>query len=344
MDQTRYRTSFTVCQATKTGPLYCRSTNTAWRRGRLLTSPMTSGVWAAGLLQAGLARGQRVAVYSPNRPEWLIGCLAVLYAAAVPVPIDSQIAGDDLTHVVKDSDARWIMTIRSLAGRLSTLGLNENGTLILLDAGKDDPQSWQRLRRRAASPASAQPDDEALLFYTSGVSGRPKGVPLSHRNLLANLQGLVKAGVYRPNERLLLPLPLHHVYPFMIGLLAPVALGIPIILPHSLTGPQIIRALREGSVTAIVGVPRLYAALVRAIERRVSQKGRIVSALFMPCSPVLRCWRVTAISGSAHTCSPRCVHRWRRSCVLWSMEAPHSRPTSHGDWPAWAGKSPADMA
>ena len=100
----------------------------------------------------------------------------------------------------------------------------------------------------------------------------------------------MKAGVYRPNERLLLPLPLHHVYPFMIGLLAPLALGIPIILPHSLTGPQILRALREGSVTAIVGVPRLYAALYDAIERRVRQKGRIVSALFhvlLACSALL---------------------------------------------------------
>jgi long-chain acyl-CoA synthetase len=244
----------------------------------------------SGLLQAGLAQGERVAIYSPNRPEWLIGCLAVLYAAAVPVPIDSQIAGDDLTHVIKDSDARWIMTTRSLADRLSTLGLNETRTLILLDAGEDDPQSWHRLRREPASPASAQPEDEALLFYTSGVSGRPKGVPLSHRNLLANLRGLVKAGVYRQNERLLLPLPLHHVYPFMIGLLAPLALGVPIILPHSLTGPQIIRALREGSVTAIVGVPRLYAALYDAIECRVSQKGRIVSALFhglLTCSALL---------------------------------------------------------
>ncbi len=234
----------------------------------------------SGLLQAGLARGQRVAIYSPNRPEWLIGCLAVLYAAAVPVPIDSQIAGDDLSHVIKDSDARWIMTIRSLGDRLSTMGLSQNRTIILFDTAEDDSQGWQRVRREPANAPSVQPEDEALLFYTSGVSGRPKGVPLSHRNLLANLHGLVKAGVYRPNERLLLPLPLHHVYPFMIGLLAPLALGMPIIFPHSLTGPQILRALREGSVTAIVGVPRLYAALYDAIERRVSQKGRIVSALF----------------------------------------------------------------
>ena len=112
----------------------------------------------SGLLQAGLAQGQRVAIYSPNRPEWLIGCLAVLYAAAVPVPIDSQIAGDDLTHVIEDSDARWIMTIRSLSDRLSTMGLNQNRTIILFDAGEDDPRSWQRARREQTIPPAAQPE------------------------------------------------------------------------------------------------------------------------------------------------------------------------------------------
>lgn len=241
---------------------------------------------ASGLLETGMLKGERVAIYAPNRPEWLIACMAVLYAAGVPVPIDSQIAGDDLAHVIHDSAARRIMTIRSLADRLTPLGLNQDRTIILLDADEDDPQGWQRLRRDPAQPPSVEPDDPALLFYTSGVSGRPKGVPLSHRNLLANLHALREVGVYRPDERLLLPLPLHHVYPFMVGLLAPFALGLPIVLPHSLTGPQILRALREGQVTAIVGVPRLYAALYDAIEQRVRQKGRVAAAAF---HALLRC-------------------------------------------------------
>ena len=249
----------------------------------------------SGFLQAGLVKGQRVGIYSPNRPDWLIACMALLYAGAVPVPIDSQIAGDDLSHVLQDSDARWILTIRSLKDRLTTLGLSGGRSITLLDAEKDDPQSWQCVGRdpvqpSSVQPPSVQPDDEALLFYTSGVSGRPKGVPLTHRNLLTNLKALREAGVYRPDEQLLLPLPLHHVYPFMVGFLAPFAMGLPIVLPHSLTGPQILRALREGAVTAIVGVPRLYGALYDAIIQRVRQKGRILSAVFhgmLTCSVLL---------------------------------------------------------
>ena len=236
---------------------------------------------ASGLLQAGLRKGEHAAVYSPNRPEWIVACMALLCAGAIPVPIDSQMAGEDLVHVLEDSAARWVMTIRPLADRLTALGFHQDRSIIVLDADEEDPRSWQHFSRQPTHTSfSVQPEDPALLFYTSGVSGRPKGVPLSHINLLSNLQALLTVQVYRPDERLLLPLPLHHVYPFMIGLLAPFTLGLPVILPHSLTGPQILRALREGRVTAIVGVPRLYSALSDAIEERVRQKGGAVSAVF----------------------------------------------------------------
>jgi long-chain acyl-CoA synthetase len=236
---------------------------------------------ASGLLQAGLREGEHVAIYSPNRPEWIIACMALLFAGAVPVPLDSQMAGEDLAHVIEDCSARWVITIQPLADRLAALGLHQDRSIIVLDADKEDPRSWERFRREPThTRLSVQAEDPAVLFYTSGVSGRPKGVPLSHINLLSNLQALLTLQVYRPDERLLLPLPLHHVYPFMIGLLAPCALGLPVILPHSLTGPQILRALREGRVTTIVGVPRLYSALCDAIAQRVRQKGRVVSATF----------------------------------------------------------------
>ena len=236
---------------------------------------------AAGLLEAGLRKGEPVALYSPNRPEWIIACMALLYAGAVPVPIDSQMAGDDLVHAIEDSAARRLMTIRSLADRLTALGLHRDRSVIVLDAGEEDPRSWQGFRREPThQDFSVRPGDPALLFYTSGVSGKPKGVPLSHTNLLSNLRALLTVRVYRPDERLLLPLPLHHAYPFMIGLLAPFVLGLPVVLPHSLTGPQILRALREGRVTAIVGVPRLYSALCDAIEQRVRQMGRAASMVF----------------------------------------------------------------
>jgi hypothetical protein len=84
---------------------------------------------ASGLLQAGLCGGEPVAIYSPNRPEWIIACMVLLYAGAVPVPIDSQMAGEDLVHVIEDCEARRIITVRSLVDRLTALGLDQGRSI-----------------------------------------------------------------------------------------------------------------------------------------------------------------------------------------------------------------------
>ena len=135
--------------------------------------------------------------------------------------------------------------------------------------------------RDAETPlASLEPEDQAALFYTSGTTGTAKGVLLTHRNLAFQLDTLLGADLLAEDDRVMLPLPLHHVYPFVIGMLTPLAAGLPIIMPHTLTGPQIIRALREGEVSLVVGVPRLYDALYSGIEERSRSGGRLAARLF----------------------------------------------------------------
>ncbi|QIN79925.1 AMP-binding protein [Rubrobacter marinus] len=124
------------------------------------------------------------------------------------------------------------------------------------------------------------PEDPAALFYTSGTTGTPKGVPLTHGNLRFQTSTILGADLLEESDRILLPLPLHHVYPFVIGLLTPLSAGLPIVLPRSLTGPQLVRALKEGEVSLIVGVPRLYDALFSGIEERAKGGGRVAASLF----------------------------------------------------------------
>jgi long-chain acyl-CoA synthetase len=124
------------------------------------------------------------------------------------------------------------------------------------------------------------PEEAATLFYTSGTTGSSKGVPLSHRNLVFQLNAIIATKILTDADRLLLPLPLHHTYLFVIGMLLPLAMGLPIVMPQSLTGPQMMRAIREGAVTAVVGVPALFEALYSGIEARVESEGRIAELLF----------------------------------------------------------------
>src|SRR5918993_1252466 len=236
---------------------------------------------AHGLRGVGVEHGDHVAIVCGNRPEWVAACLAVMSAGAVVVAVDVQIGDDALGHVLIDSGASHVFTTADQAGRLEDLGDVAPSRVILLDVREEDGRSWRCLPTgRDGDLPGLQADDGAALFYTSGTTGAAKGVPLSHANLAFQLDSLLGADLVSEEDRVLLPLPLHHVYPFVMGMLTPLAAGLPIILPLSLTGPQLVRALREGEATLMVGVPRLYGALYSGIEERVGSGGRFAAALF----------------------------------------------------------------
>ena len=235
---------------------------------------------AAGLTQAGIRKGDVVALWAGNRPEWLAACLGVIRSGATFSPWDVQLGDESLTHLVNDSGARLIFTTSAKKMRIEGLSGRKIPELCLLDVEADDPQSWRRLLADEPEdlPAAA-PDDVAVLFYTSGTTGPPKGVPLSHANLLFSVDSLLQSDMLTETDRVLLPLPMHHVYPFA-SLLAVLAAGLPLIFPAALTGPEFIRAVREGQATGIIGVPRLYRALDEAIASRAASAGRLPRALF----------------------------------------------------------------
>jgi long-chain acyl-CoA synthetase len=237
---------------------------------------------AHGLIETGVGRGDHVALLAPNRPEWVAACLAVIGAGAVIVPLDVQLDDEVVSYVLDDSGASFVFTTSDHAERFERLDSEVAPELILLDVGKDDERSWRHLLtdRDVEELPRSEPDDLATLFYTSGTTGRVKGVPLSHGNLAFQLNTLIEADVVTEKDRVLLPLPLHHVYPFVAGMLAPLALSLVIVMPQALTGPQLVRALIEGEVSLIVGVPQLYSALYSGIEERSRSGSRIASALF----------------------------------------------------------------
>ncbi len=229
---------------------------------------------AAGLCQR-FDKGDKIALFGADSPEWLIAALAVIRAGMAVVPLDLQASRDHLDHMVCDSGARLIFTTTDQLERLAAL----DTPTALLDVPDRDPRSFRQLAS-AGQPPELKPDDQAALFYTSGTTGRPKGVPLTHANLIHQINVITTIDLLDPNERVLLPLPLHHVYPFVIGMLLPLTLGLTLILPHTLTGPQIMRALQEGGATVMIGVPRLYDALYTAIEARIRSRGKMALRLF----------------------------------------------------------------
>ncbi|MHB1216916.1 MAG: AMP-binding protein [Alphaproteobacteria bacterium] len=239
---------------------------------------------AAGLAHDGVKPGEAVAILSPNRAEWILARLALLELGALAVPLDDMLDDEEVARGLSRAGARRAFTTRAHAKRLR--GPRDGGglALYLLDEPEaEEPglTGWRRLLRDPQPPARAvSPDAPAALFYTSGTTGAPKGVPLSHRNLVANLAILRAGNFLGPEDRVMLPLPLHHSYPFLIGMLLPLAYGAAIVLPSGVTGPEIATALRAGEASAMVGVPRLYESLAAGIQARVAARGPVARALF----------------------------------------------------------------
>src|SRR3546814_13266006 len=97
---------------------------------------------------------------------------------------------------------------------------------------------------------------------------------------MANLQGLLAENMAGPADRVLVPLPLFHVYPVMVGMLTPLAAGAAVIFPAGISGPQLVDALRRERATILIGVPRLYAALVSAIRPSTTARSGLVGPVF----------------------------------------------------------------
>jgi long-chain acyl-CoA synthetase len=238
---------------------------------------------AHGLARVGVSRGDHVALLVANRPEWIVACLAIVGTGAVATPVDMQLGDEALGRVLRFSSAEFIFTTADQTEKLERLDIEVTPKPILLDAGEDDYRSWRHLLEegdRGVELARPDPGEPAALFYTSGTTGAPKGVPLSHANLVFQIKAILEAEVVTEDDHMLVPLPLHHAYPFVMGMLAPLTLGLTIVLPHSLTGPQIVRALKDGEISVIAGVPRLYSALYSGIARQARSSGRFAGALF----------------------------------------------------------------
>lgn len=232
---------------------------------------------AEGLLATGLSRGTRVGIFAPTCTQWYISCLAIVKAGGCVVPIDVQVDAASLKHVLQDGDVRVIFTTVALASKLGDF----SGTIYLLDGPTDDKSHWKTISvPSSGNLPTVLPEDFALLFYTSGTTGHPKGVPLQHGKLAHTLNALAVLHLVEADDIVLMPLPMHHVYPIVIGVFYVLCMGLEVVLPGEVTGPAILRAMHTGHVTVAVGVPRLFSAMVSGIFSRAKAAGSVRYLLF----------------------------------------------------------------
>ncbi len=250
---------------------------------------------AGGLTERGIRPGDLVLLCGPNGPGWAAAYFGIVAAGATAVPVDDQSGPETLIGVLRHSGARFAFTSRRHLDALGDVPERPQA-FALLEAGAEDPLAYSRIK--ADGPVELPAPDPARiasLVYTSGTTGNPKAVPLTHANLAADANALMRAGLIGASDRVLLPLPMHHSYPFTVGLLLVLGMGATLVLPSGMSGPEITGALKAGDATAMLGVPSLYAAVWQGITTRVEAGGGRQARLFRRLLAVSR--RTTRLTG-----------------------------------------------
>jgi long-chain acyl-CoA synthetase len=245
-----------------TDELFLVEDNTRWTYGEFLDRVKRL---ASTLAAQGIQPGDRVALMFMNQKEYLLGFFAVLHLGGVVVPINLQLGADDIMFVLRNSGSRLVLTTAGLAAPLV-------GKIPLLVANQETPEqpSFEEALEKGNpefTPSSArEADNLAVLMYTSGTTGQPKGVMLSEKNLMSNIEGIHPVLKLAQDNRALLALPLFHAFGLMIGLYI-ISIGARLILVPKFTPRKIIQAMMEEKVTMLPLVPTMFGLILDGVQK-----------------------------------------------------------------------------
>lgn len=237
---------------------------------------------ACVLAHAGVSPGDRVLLTGKNHPDWVVAYFGVLCAGATVVPADPGLAREEILNIVRAAEVDIALVDSETAESLGEALAAEQVTPLLLEEATRPlpPESWEELVSQPGRGNPASPDAVASVLFTSGTTGRPKGVMLTHRNFCAMLASISRVFQLTAEDRVLSVLPLHHTFEFTCGLLLPLSRGARVAYLDELSAEALGRSLSDGRITAMVGVPALWQLLERRIQAQVQERGKLFATLF----------------------------------------------------------------
>jgi long-chain acyl-CoA synthetase len=235
---------------------------------------------AAILRERGVTLGDKVLLVSENRPEWGIAYFAILKAGASAVPVDANASGDEILNLSRSARVKLaLIADRSLERLERDHGFTPRDLDVERVSFADLLEHEPRVSPFALV-ARPKADDLASLIFTSGTTGRPKGVMLSHRNFSSLLSKLGSVFDIDRHDMLLSVLPLHHTLEFTAGLLMPLMRGGQVSYLDEVNAESLTAAFDERGVTGMVGVPALWQLLHRRITRPFAERGPLTLRAF----------------------------------------------------------------
>jgi len=230
---------------------------------------------AERLASAGVRAGQRCALLGENGPDWITACLGVLRLGAVAVPLDRTYAPAQVAILLADSEAVCIVCSAAYRGVAEAALEGGSAPVTLLAMEQADP----------AAGAAALPDcperaeEAALLLYTSGTTADPKGVVVTHGNILAAVDGIAAVLPLGERDSNLGALPLFHILAQVSAIYLPLSLGACVVLLEEVSGGEVLRAMREQRITILCSVPQFFYLIHERIAQEIGRASRPKRAL-----------------------------------------------------------------
>ncbi len=235
---------------------------------------------AAALIAHGVQPGDRVAILSENRAEWLVADMGIQCASAVNVPLHAPLSAAQVHYQLDNAGVRWVFVsnqpqlgkIEQLRGQLP----NVQGVVLFDEPIGANAQTWRGFLQRgrsaraalqnemAARDAKRSPDDLATIIYTSGTTGNPKGVMLTQRNLVSNALAFTQVSVFGPESVMFNWLPFSHIYARTVDIYVTLAVGATLCLAEN--AETVVANLGEIHPTNFSAVPRFYEKVLSAVQ------------------------------------------------------------------------------
>ena len=256
-----------------------------WREMRALV-----GRWQQALAHEGLERGDRIAIWLPNGIEWVCLDQAALSLGLVVVPLYTSDSPANVAYVLGDSGSRLLavaqtkqwQTLSAHRGTFPELrrviSLAPEGAPQTADSLLVPVADWLPAEAELREPPVADPDELASIVYTSGTTGRPKGVMLSHRNILCDAEAIVRLVPTFPEDVFLSFLPLSHAFERTVGYYLPMMTASTVAYARSVQ--ELAEDLLNIRPTVLISVPRIYERVYGRLQQTLAQKGRIARGLF----------------------------------------------------------------
>ena len=205
--------------------------------------------------------GEKVALYAPNCPDFVVSYFAILKAGGVVIPINPLLTPNEVNYITTNGECSLLLTHPSVEKKASDLlRLREDFSVWTMETPE-----WMALRERETPPLICPVDDphrqSAAILYTSGTTGKPKGAVLSHRNLLADVQGVAEALKINQDDRFLTVLPLFHSFGQTVGMLAPLWVNASFVLAPRFTPEESVSLIQEHGCTLFSAVPAMFQSL-----------------------------------------------------------------------------------